>query len=80
MYIFKGLRSEFDQNVRVLETQKEITINDIRYALKQEELRRDKRKEEKTSREEHVRKAREKPRNDMTCYGIELRNQRPLIK
>lgn len=51
MYIIKGLRSEFDQNVRVLETQKEITINDIRYALKQEELRRDKRKEEKTSRE-----------------------------
>lgn len=39
VYIIRGLRSEFDQNVRVLETQKEITINDIRYALKQEKLR-----------------------------------------
>jgi len=29
MYIIKGLRSEFDQNVRVLETQREITVNDV---------------------------------------------------
>jgi len=29
MYVIRGLRSEFDQNVRVLETQREITVNDI---------------------------------------------------
>lgn len=73
MYIFKGLRIEFDQNVRVLETQREITINDIRYALKQEELRRNKRKEERTSRDEYVRKAREKSRSDITCYNCGMK-------
>lgn len=50
MYIIE-LRPEFDQNVRVLETQKKLTINDIRYALKQKELRKTRRKEEKTSRD-----------------------------
>lgn len=39
MYIIRGLRPEFDQTVRVLEAQKELTVNDIRYTLKQEEVR-----------------------------------------
>ncbi|XP_011066446.1 PREDICTED: uncharacterized protein LOC105153358 isoform X2 [Acromyrmex echinatior] len=69
MYIIRGLKSEFDQNVRVFETQRELTINDIRYALKQEEIRRDKHKDEKTSKEEYVRKARDKSRNNYTCYN-----------
>jgi len=73
MYVMKGLRPEFDQNVRVLETQKEITINDIRYALKQEELRRNKRKEEETSKEEYVRKVREKPKGDIVCYNCGIK-------
>lgn len=74
MYVIKGLRPEFDQNVRVLETQKEITIiNDIRYALKQEELRRNKRKEEKTSRDEYVRKTREKSKSDIVCYNYGMK-------
>jgi len=69
MYIIKGLRTEFDQNVRVLETQRDLTINDIRYALKQEELRKSVRKEERTSKDEYVRRAREKSKNDVTCYN-----------
>lgn len=73
MYIIRGLRTEFDQNVRVLETQRDITINDIRYALKQEELRRSVRKEEKTSKEEYVRRAKEKTKNDVTCYNCGMR-------
>lgn len=52
MYITRGLKSEFDQNVQVLETQRELTINDIRYALKQKEIRRGKRKDERTSKED----------------------------
>lgn len=61
MYILRGLRIEFEQNIRVFEMQKDLTINDIRYALKQEEIRREKRKEEKTSRGyENVRRVREK--------------------
>jgi len=73
MYVMRGLRPEFDQNVRVLETQKEITINDIRYALKQEELRRNKRKEEKTSKDEYIRKVREKPKGDIVCYNCGMK-------
>jgi len=69
----RGLRPEFDQNVRVLETQKEITINDIRYALKQEELRRNKRKDEKTSKDEYVRKVREKSKSDIVCYNCGMK-------
>jgi len=59
--------------MRVLETQREIIINDIRYALKQEELRRDKRNEEKISKDECVRKAREKSRNNVMCYNCGLK-------
>lgn len=73
MYIIRGLKSEFDQNVKVLETQKEITINDIRYALKQEELRKNNQKEEKTSREENVRRAREKSKSDIVCYNCGMK-------
>ncbi|KMQ85551.1 rna-dependent dna polymerase [Lasius niger] len=73
MYIIRGLRTEFDQNVRVLETQSDITINNIRYALKQEELRRSVKKEEKTSKEEYVRRAKEKTKNDVTCYNCGMK-------
>lgn len=76
MYIIGGLRPEFDQNVRVLETQRELTINDIRYALKQEELRKTRRKEEKTSRDEHARKVRDKPKNDITCYNCGMKGHK----
>ena len=34
MYISRGLRPEYDSNVRILEIQKNISINDIRFALK----------------------------------------------
>lgn len=47
IYIIRGLRPEFDQNVRVLEAQKELSVNDMRYTLKQEEVRKSMRKEER---------------------------------
>ena len=71
MYILRRVRSEYDPNVRVLESQRNISVNDIRFALKQEELRRIKRKEEKTSREyEAVRKVKERARTDGNCYNL----------
>lgn len=73
MYIIRRLRPEFDQNVQVLETQREITINDIQYALKQEKLRKNKRKEERTSRDDYVRKARKKSRSDLACYNCGMK-------
>ena len=49
-------------------------MNDIRFALKQEELRRMKRKEEKTSREyEAVRKVKEGDRTDGNCYNCGIK-------
>lgn len=68
MYIIKGLRPEFDQNVRVLETQKELTVYNIRYALKQEELRKSIRKEERMDNEQ-VKRAGEKARYNVCCYN-----------
>lgn len=73
MYIIRGLRPEFDQTVRVLEAQKELTVNDIRYTLKQEEVRKSMRKEEKTSRDEYVRKVRDKSRGDITCFNCGMK-------
>lgn len=74
MYILRGLRIEFEQNIRVFEMQKDLTINDIRYALKQEEIRRKKRKEEKTSRGyENVRRVREKLKSDILCYNCGIK-------
>lgn len=74
MYILRGLRSEFEQNIRVFEMQKELIINDIRYALKQEEIRREWRKDEKTSRGyENVKKARDKPKSDILCYNCGMK-------
>lgn len=70
IYIIAGLRPEFDQNVRVLETQRELTI---KMCLKAGKTRR---KEEKTSRDEHVKSAREKPKNDITCYNCGMRGHR----
>lgn len=72
MYVMRGLRQEFDQNVRVLENQKELTMNDIRFALKQEELRKCKRKDEKRENE-HVRKAKEKTKYDICCYNCGMK-------
>lgn len=74
MYILRGLRIEFEQNIRVFEMQKDLTINDIRYALKQEEMRREKKREEKTSRGyENVRRAREKLKSDILCYNCGIK-------
>jgi len=72
MYIIRGLKSEFDQNVRVLETQREITVNNVWYALKQEEMKRNKRNEEKTSKDECVR---EKSRNNFACYNCRMKGE-----
>ena len=73
MYILRGLRQEFGQNVRVLETQKDVSIGDIRYALKQEELRKERRREEKPSRDqEKVRRVKDKSRNDI-CYNCGMK-------
>ena len=70
MYILRGLRLEFDQNVRILENQRDTTINDVRYALKQEEARREKRKEDRTTRDqEGVRRAKEKLKGELSCYN-----------
>ena len=33
MYILRGVRSEYDPNVRVLKSQRNISVNDIRLAL-----------------------------------------------
>lgn len=68
MYIIKGLRPEFDQNVCVLETQKELTVYNIRYGLKQEELRKSIRKKERMDNEQ-VKRAREKARYNVCCYN-----------
>ena len=66
----RGLRSEFDQNVRVLECKRDVTVNDVRYTLQQEELRKEKRREEKAPRDhENVRKVREKMKSDLYCYN-----------
>lgn len=73
MYILSGLRPEFDQNVRVLDTQRELTLNDIRYALKQEESRKHKRNEERTSREESVRRLRDKSKFGVACYNCGMK-------
>lgn len=60
MFILKGLRTEFEPNVRILENQTNVTINDMRYALKQEELRREKGRFERNNESvRKVRKARE---------------------
>lgn len=70
MYILKDLRVEFDQNVRILENQRDVTINDIRYALKQEESRQENRKGERMPRDqENIRKAREKSKSEVICYN-----------
>lgn len=69
MYILKGLRQEYDKNVRILEIQTNITINDIRYALKQEELRGEMRKEERWKGQENVRKVYERGKSDMECFN-----------
>lgn len=76
MYILKGLRQEYDKNVRILEIQKEITINDIRYALKQEELRNEVRKDERWKSHENVRKVYEKGRNDIECFNCGKRGHK----
>ncbi|XP_078051960.1 uncharacterized protein LOC144478112, partial [Augochlora pura] len=73
MYILNGLRSEFDQNVRVMDSQRELTINDIRYALKQEESRKTKRLEERTSKNEYVRRAKDNSKFDVTCYNCGMK-------
>jgi len=39
MYVLRGLRVEFENNVRILESQRGKTMKDIRYSLKQEEAR-----------------------------------------
>lgn len=70
MYISRGLRPEFDPNVR--ETQRNLSVNlsvkDIR--LKQEIQRRERRKEDKLSRDrESVRKVKEGQKGDIYCYN-----------
>lgn len=64
MFILKGLRAEFEANVRVLKSQANVTINDMRYTLKQEEMRKEKKRENRTVRNsENVRKERaQKPK------------------
>lgn len=70
IYVLKGLKSEFDQNVRVLECQRDVTINDIRYTLKQEELRKEKRREDKTVKaNENVREVREISKSEIYSYN-----------
>ncbi|XP_076620028.1 uncharacterized protein LOC143341186 [Colletes latitarsis] len=70
MYILRGLRIEFDQNVRVLENQREVSMNDIRYALKQEEEGRERRKGERVQRDpEGIRKAKNKPKSEIHCFN-----------
>ena len=66
MFILKGLRAEFEPNVRILESQTNVTINNMRYALKQEELRREKGRVERDN--ESVRKVRESTKNDVNCF------------
>ncbi|XP_017760138.1 PREDICTED: uncharacterized protein LOC108550788 [Eufriesea mexicana] len=70
MYILRGLRQEFDNNVKILETRRDLEINDIRFALKQEESRREKRKDVSGYREhERVRNARDTVKNDLRCHN-----------
>jgi len=70
MYVLRGLRVEFDNNVRILENQQGKTMKDIRYSLKQEEARREKRKEEKMTKEkEGVRKVRDSSKKEIHCYN-----------
>lgn len=66
MFILRGLRTEFESNVRILESQANVTINDIRYALKQEEMRKERGREDRGN--ENVRKVREGTRNDINCF------------
>lgn len=69
MYILRGLRPEFDSNVRVFEMQRNISVFDIRFALKQEIQRRERRKKERQSRDrESVRKV-EGQKGNIYCYN-----------
>ncbi|XP_076301279.1 uncharacterized protein LOC143219195 [Lasioglossum baleicum] len=70
MYVMRGLRIEFDQNVRILENQREVTLNEIRYALKQEEERNERRRGERIQRDqEGIRRAKEKTNNETCCFN-----------
>ncbi|OAD46907.1 hypothetical protein WN48_09715, partial [Eufriesea mexicana] len=61
---------EFYQNVRILENQKEAIMNEIRYALKLEEMRKEKRKEERAQKDrEDVKRAKDKTKNDAICHN-----------
>ncbi|XP_076660880.1 uncharacterized protein LOC143364367 isoform X1 [Halictus rubicundus] len=74
MYILRGLRPEFDNNVRILETQRALTVNDIRFSLKQEELRKEKRNDDKTHREyEKVRNVRDIKKNEFRCHNCGIK-------
>jgi len=75
MYIIKRLRQNLTSMYVFLEAQKELIVNDIRYdTLKQEELRKSKRKEEKRDDNEHVRKAREKFKYATSyCYNCGMK-------
>lgn len=72
MFILKRLKAEFELNVRILESQTNVTINDMRYTLKQEELRREKGRVERDN--ENVRKVRESARNNVNCFKCSKRD------
>ncbi|XP_076621596.1 uncharacterized protein LOC143342001 [Colletes latitarsis] len=74
MYILRGLRPEYDPNVKILESQKNISVNDIRFALNQEELIRVKRKEQRANKDyEIVRKVKEGAKTDGNCYNCGIK-------
>jgi len=69
MYVLRGLRVEFDNNVRILENQQGKTMKDIRYSLKQEEARRERKEEKMTKEKEGVRKVRDSSKKEIHCYN-----------
>lgn len=77
MYILRRLWTEYDPEVRVLESQRNISVNYIRFTLKQEEeVRTANRKQEKTSGAKYkaVRKVIKEAGTGGNCYnsGIEV--------
>ena len=70
MYILRGLRPEYDSNIRILEIQKKISTNDIRFALKLEEHMIEMKKVEGRSFKDYelIRKVKERSRNDICCF------------